>query len=343
MPAAVPLSLQYPVLKQLGTGSPVEHLQLSRIAEAINHCAAALHAAPVVEQGFESGQGYEFTGAEALGCRWRIPTLTKFHTSCLVLIEMESTNGDGNARLTSGVSQVSFTAAAARGWYQGTLTIDAEADFEELTLYFDGGTGALTIYSIHVSHQALASPLPAARMTQADGAYVIPVPQTADTLTQEGEPLSAGLGRLLLADLKALRDSWRRVLWSASGMEINGYLYTAHPEDFPMTLARAWHGMTEAGVKAKLHVLLEPHATKPTVFVLLINGRIAFQQQLLADATQTPTWFSADLLIPDDAYQPGHGLPSFEVGFRPLGLGAVRRSAQMTNCAVQSISLWGAI
>ncbi|MBU1429745.1 hypothetical protein KKF91_04190, partial [Myxococcota bacterium] len=315
MPATVPSALSYPVVHQLGTGAALEHVALQRVAEAINHCAAHLHAAPLIEQGFESGQGFEHTGAKALISRWRVPTLTQLHDHCLVLIEAKSTTGDGQITLTSNSGQVVFSVVAvgARGWHQGQLPIDAAADFDDLTLYLDGGTGALRIYSLHVSHQPLGSPLPAARLTQASGEAVIPMPQSPQSLTQSLEPLSAGLGRLLSANLKALRDGWRRMLWSAAGAGSGGGLLdAAHAEDFPTGLVRSWPGME--GHALKLWAWVMPHTANNTVFVFLINGRAVYRQTIQANPAQDRLWLDADLLIPEGEPDPCEGLPAFEVG-----------------------------
>jgi len=373
--ATIPTSIIYPLVRKLGTGEVLTFSEIRQVAELLNWVVGEIYLDPVIEQGLNSGHGEKVSSIATLA-QWRVPTLHDAQTDLGMQIELECTTNDATITFTAAGSGASSSiipvSSAGRNWWNKDLVIDSTADHEDVEIEVDPGTGTVTVYAIRGAFHPLSSPL----LTQkyliegagADPAALIPIPLAADPLADADEPLSAGLGRLILRDLEAALTRLKRSYYSLSAWgDISGPISTTHPylmaspgvllTHWALSKVRMWPGVVTAGLKARVHALVIPHATNLTRFVLIAEcpvpanvqalspqhafTRPLFTKPVLADAAQTPVWITGEIELPDDIYQPGRPLPAVRIGVRPSYDIDGPGDRWVSTCGIQTVSVWG--
>ena len=369
MPASIPSSIVYPLIRKLGTGQIMTTDEIAQVCDLINWSVAELYMDPVIEQGFNSGHGEATTGATTLTmAQWRVPTLNDEQDELEIQIEAEASVVDCTINMYSVLDGSSVgltvTTAGGRNWWVGNLPIKATGEYEDVELeVVVPATATLTVYAVRAVWIPKSSLLAQRYEIESGGGsptYITPIDTTG--LPAADRPLSAGFGRLLLHNLTQLLTRYKRRYYSLSAWGNTAVTTTylqcppaVRPRHWALSKARPWPGLVERGIKATFHALIIRDTSDTTYLTILGERRIEdgsaqpgrtytqvlHRESLASAGSPTPEWITGEFEIPDDIYDAGRPLPVMRIGIAPSYDIADFQGYAVTTVGVQSIVIWG--
>ena len=339
----------------LSTGQTLRSSRVNALPVASNWIRAYLGARSLVSQSFPYVNG-AYTYSDVKGafttpsCQWRIPETTRGRTTVDIRV---FAGGPAGAELrfasVTGGGSKTIAINGAPAWHSDTLTINAAAGFDTITMESHGaGAVAATVGHVAIAAQVLTSPL-AAGLNARDSFTAFDAPEfLAD------EPLSADAMARLRTNLAAFRDTPQMYCSESSVDEVAGVsdYFHARPHVWP---APVWLGSERNRWELTVHFRATGDVGE-THIILGSGTRYGPTQEgarVTIGAAAAEAWYTATLQLEN----PQRVLSSMGPGYEttllylwPVGTSATRPlpaalhtvDTRLTTCSkVKSVCAWG--